>query len=64
MSEVTTGHDPMSERKFAGTLFIALILAALIVAFFSLAVGQKTSLNSLKSSSQTETPTNAMAPSR
>ncbi len=64
IAEVTTGHDPISEKRFARTLFIALVLAVLIVAFFSLAVGRKDSLNPLKPSSRTETPVDSTAPGR
>ncbi len=64
IAEATTGHDPISEKRFARTLFIALVLAVLIVAFFSLAVGQKDTLNPLKPSTHTEIPADSTAPGR
>ncbi len=64
IGEITTGHDPLSEKKFASTLFIALLIAIIIIAFFSIAVGRKVSLNPLSPGSRMETSEKSTAPGR
>ncbi len=64
IGEITTGHDPISEKHFAKTLFVALVVAVVIVALFSIAIGQKNSLNPLAPAPRTESPAHSTNPSQ
>ena len=64
LSEVTTGHDATKEKEFARTLFLALIIAVIIVAVFSFMIGTKKALSPFDLGPRTEQSTKSFAPSR